>query len=327
VTGLARGVLLALALAACALPNGLSAQPVDHARKAGSGRGGGTPTGSASSSPLLRPIRTNTPGTGVFIGSGVVSRILWDRRSGRGVELEDVTGVVDFRYTPATHWVVGVRVPIVLRRELRGPGLGSPSTRGVGDLAVGVKRRFYRSVGRWTDRHAAMEVEVEVPLGRSRPGLPSELDPVLRDLLRPSAGSVDWTVDLVYQEGRRRFVYGGDVLYRRSGEGEEGYRRGPVVRLNFDLEYILYPLEYRRPGNEVFVLLEGALLRHGADDIDGRAVAGTGRSELLLAPGIQHVATEQLLLSGSLQFSVWQNLGSRELERDLNVLAEIRYAF
>lgn len=31
--------------------------------------------------PVLRPIRTNTPGTGVFIGSGLVVRTLYDRES------------------------------------------------------------------------------------------------------------------------------------------------------------------------------------------------------------------------------------------------------
>lgn len=280
-----------------------------------------------SFAPGLRPIRTNTPGTGVFIGSGILARVLWDRRSAEGVELEDATAVVDLRYTPRTHWVVGARLPVVLSRVLRGSGIGSPSTSGIGSLSLGVKHRFYRSVGRWSDRHAAVELEVDLPVGRADPDLPSALDPFARDRLRPSPGSVDWSVDLVYQEGRRRFVYGADALYRRSGEGEEGYRRGDAARFSFDLEYVLYPFEYRRPGNEVFVLLEGALVRHAEDAVDGRTVAGSGRSELLLAPGIQHVATERTLLSVSLQFPVWSDLGDRELERDFNLLAEIRRAF
>lgn len=327
------GAFVLLLLAAA--PSGVAAQGSCGEPSAGSSAPG-APVAEPPPSPLprpgpaaplsLRPIRTNTPGTGVFIGSGVLARVLWDRRSSDGLELEDVTAVVDFRYTPATHWVVGVRVPVVLSRELRGDGLGASSS-GLGDVSLGVKHRFFRSVGRWSDRHAAVEVEVGLPAGRSRPDLPPGLEPIFRDRLRPSTGAVDWSVDVVYQEGRRRFVYGGDLLYRRGGEGEEGYRRGDAVRLNFDVEHILYPFEYRRPGNEVFVLLEGALLRHGKDELDGRTVAGTGRTELLLAPGIQHVATEQMLMSVSLQFPVWYNVGSRELERDLNLLAEVRFAF
>lgn len=281
-----------------------------------------------SSSRALRPIRTNTPGTGVFIGSGLVVRSLYDRESGGGEELSTWTAVADYRYTPATNWVFGVRAPWVLDRNLDGAGGGALSTSGAGDASLSVKHRLFRSVGMWSDRHLAAEIEVKLPTGDGdRPpgvdGLPARL----RHRLAPGTGSVDVVVDLIYQEGRQRFVYGGDLSFRLNTEGDGGYRGGNEARLNLDLEYILFPLEYRRPGNEVFVLLETTIRRKWADEIAGRPLPETGRTDVLLAPAVQHIISDQLLASLSVQLPVVSDAPPEGLKQELNVLAELRYAF
>lgn len=275
----------------------------------------------------LRPIRTNTPGTGVFIGSGLVARTLYDRESGAGEELSTWTAVTDYRYTPATHWVLGARLPWVLDRSLERPSVGSVASSGIGDLSLAVKHRFFRSVGRWSDRHMAAEIEVSVPTGEGVPPAADALPVDRRHRLAPGSGSVAFVADVIYQEGRRRFVYGGDVSFRLNTEGDGGYRFGHEVRLNLDLEYILFPLEYRRPGNEVFVLLETTLRRKWADEVRGRSLERTERTDLLVAPAVQHIVSDQLLASLSVQLPVVSNAPPGGLEKDLDVLAEIRYAF
>ena len=295
-----------------------------------------------------RPIRTNEPGTGIFIGSGVLGRLLYDRRSAPGERLETWTAVGDLRYTPSTHWVFGARLPFVLNRRLEGPPTGAVSTRGPGDLSLSAKHRFFRRVGRWSDRHAAAEVEIELPTGVADaevdPGLPS----VRRRQLQPGSGSVDVVLDLIYQEGRQRFVYGGDLGLRLNSRGEAEYRFGHEAWLNLDLEYILLPLEYRRPGHEVFVLLETTLRRKWADDDEGTSRGTTALTEVLLAPAIQYIATERLLLGLSVQLPALSRATEPEaavgeggrppedglagpdtprgLEHGLNVLVELRYA-
>lgn len=271
-----------------------------------------------------RPIRTNTPGTGVFIGSGLVVQGICDSSSRGESELRDCSLVADYRYTPATHWVLGVRAPLYVERQAE-LDAREVSRSGLGDVEVSGKYRFFRQVGPWFDRHAAVEVGVKLPTGES-----DDLDPALplplAHRLTPGTGSTDAFVDLVYQQGQRRFVWGGDLLYRRNGEGEDDYRFGDRLELAFDVEYVAFPREYTKPGNEVFVLLEGALVHRFDDEADGRELP-TGGTELLLAPGIQHIATEQMLLSLSLQLPVGSDLDDAALESDWNVLAEIRYAF
>lgn len=271
-----------------------------------------------------RPIRTNTPGTGIFIGSGLLGQVICDVSSRGGTDLTACTLVGDLRYTPSTHWVFGVRAPLYVERTLSHEGR-ELSRSGVGDVEISGKYRFFREVGSWFDRHAAIELGVKLPTGESG-GLDATLPAPLAHRLAPGTGSTDAYVDLIYQQGQRRFVWGGELELRWNGEGEEDYRFGDVMKLAFDVEYVMLPREYTTPGKEVFVLLEGALIHRSDDDVAGASLP-TGGTELLLAPGIQHIATEQTLVSLSLQLPVWSDLDSAALDSEWNLLAEVRFAF
>ncbi len=271
-----------------------------------------------------RPIRTNTPGTGVFIGTGFVSQIICDESSQAGSAISGCALLGDFRYTPATHWVLGVRAPLYVDRNVSREGRRL-SRSGIGDVELSTKYRFFRQVGPWFDRHAAIEVGAKLSTGDSRIE-DGSLPATVAHRLPPGTGSTDYFAELIYQQGQRRFVWGGGLQYRRNGTGEEGYRFGDVAKLSFDLEYIAFPREYKTPGKEVFLLLEGALVHRSDDELAGAPIS-TGGTELLLAPGVQHIASEQMLLSLSLQFPVWSDLESQSIESDWSLLVELRFAF
>ncbi len=276
---------------------------------------------------LARPIRTNTPGTGVFIGSGVLGQVIAEQESNSQETLRDVSLVGDFRYTPSTNWVFGIRVPYSVYRSLDHPIFGTESTSGFGDIILSGKYCFFRRVGRWLDRHAAFEIDLKLPTGESDTRVDSQLPIQRQRRLQPGTGSTDLFFDLVYQEGRRRFVYGGDLRYRLNTEGTDDYKFGDEIRLNLDLEYILLPWVYKRPGKELFVLLETTFIHKKADEFRDQAISTTRRTELLLAPEVQYVATEQLLFSLSLQFPIFSDVKGGGLEKDYNILVEFRYAF
>ena len=280
---------------------------------------------------LARPIRTNEPGTGVFIGSGLLGQVITNRESNGDARLWDVTGVVDLRYTPATHWVFAARVPYTLARSLdarvEGGQSVTDSTNGLGDVMLSVKHRFYRTVGPWFDRHAAVEVGVELPTGETNNQTDPRLPVHLQRRLQPGSGSTDLFFDFIVQQGQRRFIYGADASYRLNTEGDGRYRFGDEVRVNLDVEYILLPWVYKRPGKEVFTLLEATFVHKQEDEFRDAGIRETRRTEVLLAPGLQYVATEQLLFSASVQLPAWSDAGGDGLETDYNVLAEFRFAF
>ena len=276
---------------------------------------------------LTRPIRTNEPGTGVFIGSGALGRVRVRRESSAsGAVLREAVGVADFRYTPSTHWVVGARVPLILDRSVELDG-SRDSTSGIGDISLSTKFRFFRRVGGWFDRHAAVEAGIKLATGASDRDVDTRLPEYLRRRVQPGTGATDFFIDAIYQEGRRRFVYGGDLAVVVTTADERGYRFGNEVRLSLDFEYIVLPIEYRRPGHELFILLEMAVVDKQADRLAGVDIRPTARTEILLAPAAQFIATERLLLSLSVQFPVYSNVAERGLGSDFDVLGEFRYAF
>ncbi|HEX6904217.1 MAG TPA: hypothetical protein VF789_31195, partial [Thermoanaerobaculia bacterium] len=74
-------------------------------------------------------------------------------------------------------------------------------------------------------------------------------------------------------------------------------------------------------------LLEGTALWKEADRLPGTGLPGTKRTELLLAPGLQYVATERLFLDLSVQFPVASDVDGGGLASEWNALASFRFAF
>jgi outer membrane putative beta-barrel porin/alpha-amylase len=281
----------------------------------------------AAQGAAANPIRANTPGTGVFQRSGLLAGVVADDKAAGGTELLDLSSFAELRYTPHTHWVFAVRVPYRVESRLERRGAGDASASGPGDVVVSVKHRFYRWVGPWADRHAAVEIGLKLPTGATDRPLAPGLPVTLRHRLQPGTGSTDGLIDFVYQQARQRWVYAGDAGYRFNSEGDGGYREGDEARLNLSAQYVLLPRVYKQPGHEVFAVLEGTFLDAGRDRLRGAALAGTDRSALLLAPGLQYVATERLFLDLSVQFPLHEEIGRGELASRWNALFQLRWAF
>jgi hypothetical protein len=102
---------------------------------------------------------------------------------------------------------------------------------------------------------------------------------------------------------------------------------GHEQRLNTDLEYILLPREYKKPGGELFLILETTFVHRGTGRLNSAPVAGSSASEYYLAPGLQYAARPQFVIEGSVQLPVVRNTGPLALRTDLNVLLGVKYLF
>jgi len=274
---------------------------------------------------VASPIRGNTPGTGVFQRSGVMAGVSVDQAAGGGAELLRLSSFAELRYTPSTHWVLALRAPLFVESRFEQPGAAAETASGPGDVLVSVKHRFYRWLGPWADRHAAVEVGLELPTGATDRPVGPQVPVPLRHRLQPGSGSVDGLIDVVYQQARERWGFHTDAGYRFNGEGD-GFRQGDEVRLNLGASYVLFPRVYTQPGHEVFAVLEATFLDAEDDRLRGLVLPGTGRSALLLAPGLQYVATERLFLDLSVQFPLREEVGRGELTSRWNALFQLRYA-
>lgn len=279
-------------------------------------------------SPLrAAPIRTASPGIGAVGRFSLVERLAAGEEEGGGERLRDATSWTELRYAPSARWSLGVRVPAVLSRRVEVAGLGGVARSGLGDLWLSGKLRFFRQVGRWWDQQAAVEVAAKLPTGESRAPTDPRWPVQDRHDAQLGSGSADLAATLSYQRAHGRFVQAAELGLRRNGRGSGGYTAGDEARAGVDLEYILLPRDYRVPGRELFTLLEVAGVHKEADRHAGSAIAPTRRTALLVAPGLEYVATERLALALSWQLPAAQQVppGGRRARSDL--LLELRYAF
>ena len=185
------------------------------------------------------PIRANTSGTGVYQGNELVVGALAGEAAGESGTERLLSSFVELRYVPATHWVVGVRVPYAVQNRPELPGGGSESVSGWGDVVLTAKHRVFRAVGPWQDRHAAVQVGVKLPTGST--GSLGLLPLSMRGRFQPGTGSTDLLADAVYQQAHGRWGSAVDLGFRYNTEGNGGMRLGNEVRLNGSVQYVLLP--------------------------------------------------------------------------------------
>jgi hypothetical protein len=102
---------------------------------------------------------------------------------------------------------------------------------------------------------------------------------------------------------------------------------GREVRVNADLEYVLLPFKYDKPGGELFVILETTFVHRGRGRLDSAFVSGSNSTEYYLAPGLQYAADPRFVSEGSIRLPVVRNTAPLVLWNDGNILLGIRYLF
>lgn len=278
-------------------------------------------------SPAPAPIRTTSPGLTVYGGGAVTPRFTFTRQRLGGLEVGRQTLSVNVSYTPTPRLQLEAEAGVTRTSYREGGSEGAHA--GFGNLSVSGKYRFYRSVGEWGDRQAAARFGVELPTGSTRAPDAARLPRVsefVRQQLSAVGGGLAAHGDLSYSQARGRLIFGGNVEGVLRSE-RAGFRTGHELRANTDLEFVIFPFDYRRPTGEVFALLETNFVRRGAGRVRGREVAGSGSTEFFLAPGLQYVATPRVVFEGSAQLPVARRGGGESLQTRAGLLVGVRYLF
>jgi hypothetical protein len=126
---------------------------------------------------------------------------------------------------------------------------------------------------------------------------------------------------------------GDGVLGRnRNVEGvlrseRDGFRMGHELRVNTDLEYVLFPWKYDRPGREVFAILESNFIRRGTGRVAGAPVIGSRSTEYYLAPGVQYAMRPRFVIEASYQLPLARNTESQALRIERGLLVGVRLLY
>lgn len=275
---------------------------------------------------LLAPIRVTSPGLTVYKGGAITPRLYLIRQSLGTLKVNRQMIDVSLSYTPSPRLQLEAEVPI--SRTSFHDNVTSGSSVGLGNITVWSKYRFFRQVKTFGDRQAAARFGLELPTGKKDAPSQSQINvpAFVRQQLTPISGGLSPHFDLAFSQAGGRFIFGGnaETVFRTE---RDGFRMGHEQRVSTDLEYVLLPREYKKPGGELFVILETTFVHRGTGRLNSAPVAGSKATEYYLAPGLQYAARPQFVVEGSVQFPVVRNTGPLALRTDVNVLLAVKYLF
>jgi hypothetical protein len=274
----------------------------------------------------VAPIRTTSPGLTVYHGGAFTPRYIYIRQQLGGLKVDRHIMLLDFSYTPTPKLLVEAEIPVT-RISFKN-GTNSGSDEGVGNIIISGKYRFFRQVEAWGDRQAALRFGLELPTGMK--GAPGEQElqapAFVRQQLSPISGGLSPHVDLTYSQAKGRFIFGGNAEGVLRSE-RAGFRMGHELRINTDLEYVLFPRKYDRPGGEVFAILESNFIHRGTGRVVGAPVPGSGSTEYYLAPGVQYAMRPRFVIEASYQVPVARNTGPQVLRIERGLLVGVRLLY
>jgi len=274
----------------------------------------------------LAPIRVTSPGLTVFKGGAITPRLFLIRQHLGSLKVNRQVVNVGVSYTPSPHLQLEAEVPI--SRTSFHNGNESGSGVGLANVTAWAKYRFFRQVKTYGDRQAAARFGLELPTGKKDAPSQTEINApgFVRQQLTPINGGLAPHFDLAYSQAGGRIIFGGnaEIIFRTE---RDGFRMGHEQRLNTDLEYVLLPRDYQKPGGELFLILETTFVHRGTGRLNSVEVAGTKATEYYLAPGLQYAARPRFVVEGSVQFPVVRNTGPAILRTDANVLLGVKYLF
>jgi hypothetical protein len=267
-----------------------------------------------------------SPGLTVFKGGAVTPRLYFIKQHLGNLEVSRQVFDLSVSYTPSPRVQMEIEAPLSRTAYENRPTSGSGF--GVGNITAWAKYRFFRKVKTYGDKQAAVRVGLELPTGRSSAPTQAQVNvpAFVRQQLTPINGGFSPHFDLAFSHAGGRVIFGGnaEAIFRTD---RAGFRMGHEQRVSTDVEYVLLPRDYKKPGGEFFLILETTFVHRGIGRLSSLPVAGSRATEYFLAPGLQYAARPQFVIEGSFQFPVVRNTGPLVLRTDRNILLGVRYLF
>jgi hypothetical protein len=273
----------------------------------------------------LAPIRVTSPGLTVYKGGAVTPRLYLIKQHLGDLEVNRQAFDVSVSYTPSPRLQLEIEVPF--SRTSYDDNVSSGSGFGLGNVTAWAKYRFFRKVKTYGDRQAAFRFGLETPTGKKSAPTQTQINvpAFVRQQLTPIHSGLAPHFDLAFSQAGGRIIFGGNAEVIFRGE-RDGFRLGHEQRISTDLEYVL-PKDARKPGGEVFLILETTFVHRSTGRLNGQLVDGSRSTEYYLAPGLQYAALSRFVVEGSFQFPVLLNTGPLVLRTDRNLLLGVRYLF
>lgn len=272
------------------------------------------------------PVHTGSALTAGFQENAARAFVALPGRSGPGGTVDATVvgaGLIPFSFTPL--WTVRVRIPWVSKTFTPGAGPAFEAS-GPGDLTVDTKWIFHRRDRPGGTRRIGLRGGVKAPVGDTDARLPDGT--VAPRPLQVGTGTWDVPVQLLYTEAGRHWGLTANAGWRFN-TGAEGFEAADVFAYDVALGLRFLPWVYESLRDRALIAyleLNGAVA--GRDRVEGRVIPDSGGHVLFLSPDLQWVPFPWVLVEGSVQVPVVQELNGAQLEHDprIQIGARIRFS-
>ena len=267
------------------------------------------------------PIQGLSPRTQFFLGTALRSFVKVSRVANGDDQLHVVQIPTILNYNLVTDAVATLVVPYVIK-ERRLPSKRHLETRGIGDIKLIGKYRFYREDSPLGSNQMSLSAGLELPTGdttKRKNGIK------LPRPLQLGSGGVDpfFAYAAGWISGHHALEGGVQVKYNAR---HSGFRFG--VTSNYDLSYAyrIFP-GWPVPNAQLNFLLELNGEHRERNESGSSKVRASGGDTVFLSPGIQYILFNNALLETSFQFPVLDRVNGKQLHQDYRVLFGFRVLF
>ncbi len=269
------------------------------------------------------PIRGLSPRTTFLEGTALrtFGELVHKEDGSKELDIYRIPAIAQYQIMPDA--TLAVAVPYVEKRlKVTSGGTTSVrSTSGLGDVRVTGKYRFWHKDVPFGVTQAAVFGGLEVPTGSD-----SERDNVgalLPISLQLGSGSVDPFFGVALGRTGRTHSLEGGAQYQVNTKGEE-FELGDTVRYDLTYQYQIFPPQIENSQLNLTVELNGKHVEK--HELAGRKVENSGGDTIFVAPGLQFLINT-VVVEGSVQLPIVQELNGTQPETDYTVLVGLRYLF
>ncbi len=234
---------------------------------------------------------------------------------------------------------VGIRVPFILRDNIREPAHGDHggghdepaaieslgNIEGIGDTTLYGQYRFFKHDG----TNVSVLFGIKTPTGKTSRHSADGLA-LLDTEFQPGSGSWDGILGLAFTQKQGAFSVDASTVYTIASEGTQETDLGDIFSYNFALSYRLFGqqgLSYQAPKYAFDTILEFNGEWRDKEENHGLKDNNSGGNIAYISPGLRFAAAKNISMAASFGIPVVQDTNGDQVEPDYRVISSINFSF
>ena len=238
-------------------------------------------------------------------------------------------------------FTIGVRVPFIMRHNIREPAHGDHheddhddepaeieslgNVEGIGDTTFYGQYRFFKDEG----TNVSALFGIKAPTGKTSRHS-SDGSELLETEFQPGSGSWDGILGLAFTQQMGAFSFNASTVYTITSEGAQDTDLGDIFSYNTALSYRLFGQQgssYEAPKFAFDTILElnGEWRDH--EETHGRKDNNSGGNIVYISPGLRLIAGNNVSIGASFGIPIIQDTHGDQVEPDYRVISSINVNF